>query len=128
MSKYHDLPVSSGLRYYSPGIGIPVSFPIGFRGVDFMKIEHVDGKDAGKLMLYALSTCGHCRNTKKLLTDLGIEYDYLFVDLLQGQEKEQAIAMVEKWNPDLSFPTIVINDSKCIVGFKEDDIKAALKL
>jgi glutaredoxin len=93
-----------------------------------MSIEHVQGKNAGKLMLYALSTCGHCRNAKKLLTDLGIEYDYLYVDLLQGQEKEQAIALVEKWNPDLSFPTIVINDSKCIVGFKEDDIKGALKL
>jgi glutaredoxin-like protein NrdH len=35
---------------------------------------------------------------------------------------------VEKWNPDLSFPTLVINDSKCIIGFKEDAIKAALKL
>ena len=93
-----------------------------------MNIEHAQGKNAGKLMLYALSTCGHCRNTKKLLTDLGVEYDYLFVDLLQGQEKEQAIALVEKWNPDLSFPTLVINDSKCIIGFKEDAIKAALKL
>ena len=93
-----------------------------------MNIEHVQGKAAGKVMLYALSTCGHCRNTKNLLNDLGVEYDYLFVDLLQGQEKEQAIALVEKWNPDLSFPTMVINDSKCIVGFKEDAIKQALKL
>ena len=93
-----------------------------------MSIEHVQGKNAGKLMLYALSTCGHCRNAKKLLTDLGIEYDYLYVDLLQGQEKEQAIALVEKWNPDCSFPTLVIDDSKCIVGFKEADIKGALKL
>jgi glutaredoxin len=93
-----------------------------------MKIEHVPGKNAGKVMLYALSTCGHCRNTRNLLNDLGVEYDYLFVDLLQGQEKEQAIAMVEKWNPDCSFPTLVINDSKCIVGFKEADIKEALKL
>jgi glutaredoxin len=93
-----------------------------------MSIEHVPGKNAGKIMLYALSTCGHCRNTKNLLNNLGVEYDYLFVDLVQGQEKEQAIALVEKWNPDLSFPTMVINDSKCIVGFKEDDIKGALKL
>jgi len=93
-----------------------------------MNIEHVQGKKAGKVMLYALSTCGHCRNTRKLLTDLGVEYDYLYVDLLQGQEKEQAIALVEKWNPDCSFPTLVINDSKCIVGFKERDIKEALKL
>lgn len=93
-----------------------------------MTIEHVGGKNAGKLMLYALSTCIWCRKTKQLLTDLGVEYDYVFVDLLQGQEKEQTIAMVEKWNPDCSFPTLVVNDSKCIVGFKEKEIKEALKL
>lgn len=93
-----------------------------------MTIEHVGGKNAGKLMLYALSTCIWCRKTKQLLTDLGVEYDYVFVDLLQGQEKEQTIAMVEKWNPDCSFPTLVVNDSKCIVGFKENEIKEALKL
>jgi glutaredoxin len=63
-----------------------------------------------------------------LLTDLGVEYDYLFVDLLVGQEKEQAIALIEKWNPDCSFPTLVVNDSKCVIGFKEDEIKGALKL
>ena len=93
-----------------------------------MKIEHVSGKNAGKLMLYALSTCIWCRKTKQLLTDLGVEYDYLFVDLLVGQEKEQAIALIEKWNPDCSFPTLVVNDSKCVIGFKEDEIKGALKL
>jgi glutaredoxin-like protein NrdH len=93
-----------------------------------MKIEHVSGKNAGKLMLYALSTCIWCKKTKQLLTDLGVEYDYLFVDLLQGQEKEQTIALIEKWNPDCSFPTLVVNDSKCIVGFKENEIKEALKL
>jgi glutaredoxin-like protein NrdH len=93
-----------------------------------MTIEHVGGKNAGKLMLYALSTCIWCRKTKQLLADLGVEYDYVFVDLLQGQEKEQTIAMVEKWNPDCSFPTLVVNDSKCIVGFKEKEIKEALKL
>jgi glutaredoxin len=93
-----------------------------------MAIEHVADKNAGKLMLYALSTCIWCRKTKQLLTDLGVEYDYVFVDLLQGQEKEQTIAMVEKWNPDCSFPTLVVNDSKCIVGFKEKEIREALKL
>jgi len=93
-----------------------------------MKIEHVDGKNAGKLMLYALSTCIWCRKTRQLLTDLGVEYDYLYVDLLQGQERDQAIALIEKWNPDGSFPTLVLNESKCIVGFKEKDIREALKL
>jgi glutaredoxin-like protein NrdH len=93
-----------------------------------MAIEHVPGKKAGKVMLYALSTCIWCRKTKQLLADMGVEYDYTFVDQLSGPEKEEAVKTVEKWNPDCSFPTLIINDSKCIVGFKEADIKAALKV
>ena len=92
-----------------------------------MKVEHVAGRNAGKLMLYALSTCIWCRKTKQLLSDMGVEYDYVFVDLLSGSEKDDAVKTVTKWNPDCSFPTLVVNDSKCIVGFKEADIKEALK-
>jgi len=93
-----------------------------------MKIEHVPGKNAGKLMLYALSTCIWCKKTKQLLTDLGVEYDYVFVDLLKGAERDEAMKVIEKWNPDCSFPTLVVNESRCIVGFKEPEIKGALKL
>jgi len=92
-----------------------------------MKIEHVAGRNAGKLMLYALSTCIWCRKTKQLLTDLGVEYDYVFVDLLTGADRDEVVKMVTKWNPDGSFPTIVLNDKKCIVGFKEPEIREALK-
>lgn len=92
-----------------------------------MEIEHVPGKEAGKVMLYALSTCGWCRKTKQLLSDLGVAYDYVYVDLLTGKEREEAISTIQKWNPDRSFPTLVLNDNKCIVGFKEDDIRESLK-
>ena len=78
-------------------------------------------------MLYALSTCIWCRKTKQLLTDLGVEYDYVFVDLLTGADRDEVVKMVTKWNPDGSFPTIVLNDKKCIVGFKEPEIREALK-
>jgi hypothetical protein len=37
------------------------------------------------------------------------------------------VKTVTKWNPDGSFPTLVLNDSKCIVGFKEPEIRQALK-
>jgi len=92
-----------------------------------MTVEHVPGKKAKNLMLYALSTCIWCRKTKQLLADLGVEYDYVFVDLLKPEEKEQIMQLVEKWNPDSSFPTLVIDDSKCIVGFRESEIREALK-
>ncbi len=76
--------------------------------------------------LYTLSTCGHCRKTKKLLDDCNCEYECTEVDLLKGKEREQAIEEVKKCNPKLSFPTIVIGDTT-IVGFREDDIREAIE-
>lgn len=93
-----------------------------------MKFEHVKGKNKGKILLYALSTCVWCKKTKEFLNKLGVEYSYIFVDLLDGQEKDDTMEDVKKWNPRCSFPTLVINDKNCIVGFKEDEIKEALGL
>lgn len=90
-----------------------------------MAPEHVDGKNKGKVMLYALSTCGWCAKTKDLLRELGIAFDYVFVDLLDGEEQNTAIDQVEKFNPSGSFPTLVIDDRKSIVGFKEKEIREA---
>ena len=91
-----------------------------------MEIEHVDGKNKGKVMLYALSTCVWCKKTKKLLDKLGVAYDYIYVDYLMGQEREDAKEAIMNYNPRCSFPTLVINDEKCIAGFKPDEIKEAL--
>ena len=53
-------------------------------------VKHVSGKKGGTIMLYALSTCGWCAKTKRLLDDLGVEYHYEYVDHLQGEEREKA--------------------------------------
>jgi glutaredoxin-like protein NrdH len=91
-----------------------------------MNVTHIDGKPKGKVMLFALSTCGWCKKTKALLNELGVEYNFIDVDLLKGGERDAAISEIQKFNPDCNFPTMVINDSKCIVGFKEDDIRQEL--
>ena len=93
-----------------------------------MVVEHVNGKKKGKVMLYALSTCGWCARTKELLRTLGVEFDYVYVDMLDGKEQDEAMNEVEKWNPKGSFPTLVIRDEKGIVGFREDEIREALKV
>ncbi len=93
-----------------------------------MALQHVSGKNVGDIKIYALSTCPWCKKTKALLDSLGVDYFFEDVDLLTGKEREEAIQKVKKWNPNVSFPTVVINDAKCIVGFKENEIKEALKL
>ncbi len=91
------------------------------------EINKVEGTDRGKIFLYALSTCVWCRKTKKLLDSLGVEYSYVYVDKLEGENRNKRIEQLKKWNPRGSFPTIVFNDEKCIVGFKEDEIKKELE-
>ncbi|GKT08068.1 glutaredoxin family protein [Desulforhabdus sp. TSK] len=77
--------------------------------------------------LYALSTCSHCRNTKDLLNNCGVEYECIDVDKLTGDERKAIVEEIRQINPSCSFPTIVIGD-KVIVGFREDEIREALNL
>ena len=92
----------------------------------FMAVEHVNGNDKGSVMLYALSTCGWCAKTKELLKQMGVKFDFVYVDLLEGEDQDDAMIVVEKWNPSGSFPTLVINNSKSIIGFREHEIREAL--
>jgi glutaredoxin len=88
--------------------------------------NHVSGVDRGKVIMYGLSTCVWCKKTKKLLTDLGVDFDYVYVDRLEGKEEEEAVEEVRRFNPSVSFPTTIINDEKAIVGFKEKEIRESL--
>jgi glutaredoxin len=78
-----------------------------------------------KVKIFTLSTCSHCKATKKFLNDNGITFEFVDVDQLQGAQRENILNEVIKYNPQRSFPTIIIGD-KIIVGFKEDDIREAL--
>jgi len=82
----------------------------------------VDGKDCGNIILYALNTCGWCKKVRNLLEINGIRFKVIYVDLLTDLENLQISQEIEKWNPDLSFPTLVLHDSTCIIGFQEQEI------
>ena len=89
------------------------------------KITHIPGIDRGKVVMYSLSTCIWCKKTTKLLTDLGVDFEYVYVDMLDGEEKNQIIQEVRRFNPSISFPTTIINGKKAILGFKEKEIREA---
>lgn len=91
-----------------------------------MKMNHVSGNSKGRIILYALSTCVWCRKTKQLLDQLGVEYHYVDVDLLDGEEKTKATEEVKNLNPRCSFPTLAINED-CIVGFDEQKIRELVR-
>ena len=91
-------------------------------------MKHVSGENRGNIVLYALSTCGWCERTKKFLNGLGVKYSYVDVDLLEGKERESVINEVRRWNPRCSFPTIVVNEETCIVGYDEAKTRKAIGL
>ena len=89
-------------------------------------MKHVKGKKKKNITLYALSTCGWCKKTKGLLNDLEADYHYVDVDLLADEDQAEVVTEITKWNPACTFPTLVIDNNKCIVGFKEQEIRGLL--
>jgi len=77
------------------------------------------------VLVYSLSTCSHCNATKRLLSDCKVEYVFKDVDLLTDQDRKAVLADIKAFNPECSFPTIVIG-RKVIVGYNEKEIMAAL--
>lgn len=80
-----------------------------------------------EIKLYALSTCSHCKSTKKLLNKNDIKYEIFEVDTCPADQRGKLIDEVKQYNPACSFPTLVIGD-KVIVGYRENEIKEALSI
>jgi len=82
---------------------------------------------AARVRIFSLSTCSHCNATKTLLSECEVKYEFTDVDLLSSEERNAILEDIRAFNPECSFPTIVIGDT-VIVGYHEQKIKAALGL
>lgn len=76
--------------------------------------------------IYGLSTCSHCKATRKLFDKYKIEYEYVQIDDFKGDERKAILIEIKALNPRCSFPTIEINKGTVIVGNKQNDLKKAL--
>ena len=77
--------------------------------------------------MYTLSTCSHCKSTKKLLDECAVAYEFTDVDLLPEEERSEIIEEIKRLTTRCAFPTIIIGQ-KVIVGFRENEIREALGL
>jgi len=80
------------------------------------------------VQFYGLSTCVWCKRTRQFLEDNDVAFNFVYVDLLKGQDRQEAIETVREWNRATSFPTVIVNEERVIVGYKPDEIKEALGL
>ncbi|HPA63587.1 MAG TPA: glutaredoxin family protein [Spirochaetota bacterium] len=91
-----------------------------------MNTIKVEGTDKGHVLLLGLSTCIWCKKAKEFLESNNVQFEYVFVDLLESEEKDKVKETLKKWNPACSYPTLVLNNSSCVVGFDEEKIKLEL--
>jgi glutaredoxin-like protein NrdH len=100
----------------------PVLLERSFPMIELATLQQVEGaKDQDKdIVLFALSTCPHCRHARQWLDDHEVAYRYVYVDQLKGLEQETAVAEAAKYNPNNTFPTLIIDDA-VIVGFRETE-------
>ena len=90
------------------------------------EMTKVNGEERGKIVVYALSTCGWCSKTKKFLEEKGLAYFYVNVDLLSKDDKTAAMKDLERFNSRGSFPTTVINDTIAVIGYNTEKVLGAI--
>ncbi len=91
-------------------------------------MEHVEGTvDRGDVKLYALSTCVWCKKTRGLLEELGVAYDYEYVDLAAPARQDEIEAEIAAFAGRASYPALIANEG-CVVGYRPDYIKKLLNL
>ena len=74
------------------------------------------------IVIYALSTCGHCRRALAFLNGKGLSYKYIYVDLIPFETKTAIKAeLKERFNENVAFPFAVIDGKEHLVGFIEPD-------
>ena len=80
-----------------------------------------------EIRLITLSTCFFCNTLKRQLREAGFHYTFTDLDLLPEEERKERMDEIKKFNPEESFPIVIIGNV-AIVGYQEERIKKELGL
>jgi glutaredoxin len=89
-----------------------------------MQFTEVTGtKNNHKVTLYALSTCVWCKLIKQFLSDNGVAYRFIDVDLLNEADKNIANQDIICKGGTITYPTTIIDNEKLVQGYRVAYIK-----
>lgn len=81
------------------------------------------------IRLIALSTCGFCRRGQEFLESHGLPYRFIHLDRLPAEDKSQFKAeFKEAYGTALSYPALLVNDKKPVIGYVKHQWEEALGL
>ena len=84
-------------------------------------MSHVSDKP----IMYALTTCQHCSNTRKFLDERNAEYTCIYLDTFGHAQRSELMEVVRTYNPRGTFPTILLPSGKVIVGYRRHLLEEA---
>jgi glutaredoxin len=94
-----------------------------------MQTTKVSGKNnKHHVLVYAISTCGWCKRAKKFLKDNKIEYEYVDIDLINNDVKEEIKKDITTRGGPLAYPTLIIDGKILLTGAPQDKLKEILEL
>ena len=79
-----------------------------------------------KPIMYALTTCLHCKNTKKFLEENKFEVIVIHLDDYCDSDRSDLMEKVRKYNPRGTFPVVLMPNGKVIVGFRKMLLQEAM--
>lgn len=99
-------------------------------GISAERENDMGGQGGGEhdVVMYGLSTCVWCKKMREFLESEGVVFELIYVDQLEGAERDEAIGRIRRWNAAVSFPTVVVDDARSINGYKPDEVKEVLGL
>ncbi|MBR3881287.1 MAG: glutaredoxin family protein [Mailhella sp.] len=76
--------------------------------------------------MYALTTCQHCKNTRKFFEEQKLDVIIIYLDDYSGNKRAELMEKVRTYNPRGTFPVVIVPGGKVVVGFRKQLLKEAL--
>ena len=92
-----------------------------------LEFTKVKGDYHGDIKLFALSTCGWCKKTKKFLEDNNVAFSYVYVDKLEEEDLKSCLEIQRSYTKEEAYPLVAIGQSECIVGFDKEKLEKLLE-
>lgn len=94
-----------------------------------MRTIKVQGdKNKHSVLMYAISTCGWCKRSKKMLKEMDVEYEYVDIDLSSDEIKQKIRQDILRRGGRLVYPTIIIDDKTLLVNPSKEKLKEVLEI
>ncbi|MCS7119020.1 MAG: glutaredoxin family protein [Archaeoglobaceae archaeon] len=79
-----------------------------------------------QITMYGLTRCSHCKRTMQFLTSAKVEFEVIWIDKLQEEERKKVIEEIYRISNSYSVP-LVVKGEKWVLGFNREKLEELIK-